>query len=232
MFMADYDSALPLYEFLPDKWASPDRGKVPLAWGINPNLLETYPDLIAHFHATASPNDLFTADASAAGYFNPNRMPESMLPLVVEHNRKFFREADMTIAPMVLDWDEPTPAVKDAFREFAPDGFATIVMDLHGNGGKPPKPHVWKGMPVTELINEGWDLTRPEVAAERIHAQISKRPADEPAFLVNRVVWISPTDVVRTFDALKAKHPEDKFELVDIQSFFGFFREDQERRNR
>ncbi|MDG3003167.1 GxGYxYP domain-containing protein [Paludisphaera mucosa] len=68
MFMADYDSTMPLYEILPPKWDSPARGKLPLAWGINPNLVESYPDLIAHYYATASPNDLFTADASAAGY--------------------------------------------------------------------------------------------------------------------------------------------------------------------
>ena len=48
--MADYDSATPLYEFLPNHWHNADRGKIPLAWGINPNLLETYPDLIAYFY--------------------------------------------------------------------------------------------------------------------------------------------------------------------------------------
>jgi hypothetical protein len=26
----------------------------------------------------------------------------------------------MDLAPMVLDWDEPEPEVKDAFRKFAP----------------------------------------------------------------------------------------------------------------
>ena len=232
MFMADYDSAFPLYDFLPAKWDSPDRGKLPLAWGINPNLLETYPDLIDHFYATASPNDLFTADASAAGYFNPNLLPATSLPLFVEHNRRFFREADMTIAPMVLDWDEPTAAVKDAFREFAPDGFATIVMDLYNRGGKPPKPHLWKGMPVTELISEPWDFTNSGSAADLIHGRIARRPPGEPAFLLYRVVWMSPTDVVRAFDALKAKYPEDRFELVDIQSYFSLFREDQKRRAR
>src|SRR5437763_12384351 len=98
-------------------------------WGINPNLLETYPDLIAYFYETATPNDVFAADASAAGYMNPNRVRPEFLPLFVEHNQKFFREADMTIAPMVLDQDEPSPPVKDAFAQFAPDGLATIVQD-------------------------------------------------------------------------------------------------------
>ena len=134
ILMADYDSATPLYEFLPNHWHNADRGKIPLAWGINPNLLETYPDLIAYFYGTASPADTFTADASAAGYMNPNRVRKEYLPLFVPHNQQFFREADMTIAPMVLDWDQPSPEVKDAFRQFSPDGFATIVMDYAWDG--------------------------------------------------------------------------------------------------
>ena len=134
--MADYDSTTPLYQFLPNHWDDPNRGKLPLAWGINPNLIETYPDIVTYLYETASENDYFTADASAAGYMNPNRVQKEHLPLFVEHNARFFRETDMTIAPMVLDWDEPTSDVKDAFAQFAPDGFATIVMDLHGKGGK------------------------------------------------------------------------------------------------
>ena len=110
-------------------------GKIPLAWGINPSLLETYPDLIAYFYETASPADTFTSDASAAGYMNPNRIRKEYLPLFVRHNQQFFHEADMTIAPMVLDRDQPSPEVKDAFQQFAPDGFATIVADVHGGRG-------------------------------------------------------------------------------------------------
>ena len=145
ILMADYDSATPLYSFLPKHWDDPQRGKLPLAWGINPNLIETYPDVIAYLYETATPNDHFTADASAAGYMNPNRVRKEYLPLFVEHNRRFFLETDMTMAPMVLDWDEPSSGVKDAFCQFAPGGLATIVMDLHGTGGKPPAPRSGRG---------------------------------------------------------------------------------------
>lgn len=186
--------------------------------------------MIAQFCATATPNDLFTSVAGAAGYLNPNRLPKRLLPLFVEHSRRFFHEADMSIAPMVLDWDEPTQAVKDAFGQFAPDGFATIVMDLHEGRGKPPEPHAWKGMPVTELINEAWDFANPEATAEMVHHRVASRPADEPAFLIYRVVWTTPTEVFRVFDALKAKRPQARFELIDVQNFFRLLRMDLERR--
>jgi len=229
ILMADYDSATPLYSWMPKHWNDPNRGKLPLAWGINPNLIETYPDVIAHFYETATPNDHFTADASAAGYMNPNRVRQEHLPLFVEHNKRFFREADMTIAPMVLDWDEPSAAVKDAFREFAPDGFATIVMDLHAKGGKSPKPQVWKGMAVTDLINNACNFAGPEATAETLYAHMKDRPKDSPGFYFFRIVWVGPSDILKTLAALRAKHPEVDFEVVDPYAFFALFKEHHER---
>ena len=118
ILMADYDSAFPLYNFLPNHWNDKVRGELPLAWGINPNLIETYPDLISYFYETATPQDNFVADASAAGYMNPNRVQPQYLPLFIQHNKNFYTQADMTISGMVLDWDQPRDDVKDAFTQF------------------------------------------------------------------------------------------------------------------
>jgi hypothetical protein len=222
--MADYDSATPLYDFLPKHWADPNRGKLPLAWGINPNLIETYPDLIHYFYETATENDHFASDASAAGYFNPNRVKPEYLPLFVKHNKRLFNELDMTMAPMVLDWDQPTPGVKDAFAEFAPDGFATIVMDLHGTGGITPKPHVWKGMPVTELINNTCNFSSPKQTSDAVYRAIKDRGNTKPGFYFFRIVWVSPTDVLDSLEVFRKEHPEEEFEVVDPYNFFALFK--------
>jgi len=222
--MADYDSATPLYDFLPRHWEDPNRGKIPLAWGINPNLIETYPDLIAHFYATATANDHFTSDASAAGYFNPNRVQPQYLRLFVEHNKRFFHATDMSIAPMVLDWDAPTPAVKDAFTKFVPDGYATIVMDLHGTGGSLPKPHVWKGMPVVELINNTCNFSSPKQTSDAIYAAIMERGNTKPGFYFFRIVWVPPSAVLDSLDIFRREHPEMAIEVVDPYNFFALFK--------
>jgi len=39
---------------------------------MNPNLLDTYPDVISYFYETATAADTFGSDASCAGYTNPN----------------------------------------------------------------------------------------------------------------------------------------------------------------
>jgi len=225
ILMADYDSATPLYSFLPKHWDDPNRGRVPLAWGINPNLIEMYPDIIAYLYETATGDDYFTADASAAGYMNPNRIKQEYLPLFERHNRHFFQQTDMTIAPMVLDWDQPSDAVKDAFSRFAPDGFATIVMDLHGKGGRGPNPQVWKGMPVTNLINSTCNYANAEQTAAAMYASLRHKPANAPAFFFFRIVWIGPSQVLQTMRVLRQKHPELRVELVDPYTFFRLFKQ-------
>ncbi len=232
ILMADYDSATPLYEFLPNHWHNADRGKIPLAWGINPNLLETYPDLIAYFYSTASAADTFTADASAAGYMNPNRVRKEYLPLFVKHNQRFFREADMDIAPMVLDWDQPSSDVKDAFRQFSPSGFATIVMDMHGTGGKLPEPHVWKGMPVTELINNTCNFASAEQTADAMARAFKARGNKVPGFYFFRIVWVNPTNIADTLTAFRKKRPDLNLEVLDPHTFFALFKEFQQRQQK
>jgi len=227
--MADYDSATPLYDFLPKHWDDPNRGKLPLAWGINPNLLETYPDIITHCYKTATANDYFVSDASCAGYFNPNRVKPEHLPLFVRHNKRFFNAADMSIAPMVLDWDKPTPAVKDAFAEFAPDGFATIVLDMHNNGGTVPEPHVWKGMPVTELLNDTCNFSSPKQTADAMYAAMKTRGLARPGFYFFRIVWVSPSAVIDSLNVFREEHPELPIEVVDPYTFFTLFKKGQSR---
>jgi hypothetical protein len=232
VLMADYDSATPLYDFLPNYWHNADRGKTPLAWGINPNLLETFPDLIAYFYETASAADTFTADASAAGYMNPNRIRKEYLPLFVRHNQQFFREADMTIAPMVLDQDQPSPDVKDAFQRFAPDGFATIVDDLHHRGGRLPEPQVWKGMPILELLNDACNSKESGQIAAVMANAIQGRGNPLPGFYFFRTVWVSPATVTDALAMLHRQHPELNYEAVSPHTFFALFKQSQERQGK
>lgn len=222
VLMADYDSAFPLYDFLPKNWDDGARGKMPLNWGINPNLTETYPDLVSYFYETASPNDHFVADASCAGYLNPNRVEKQYLPLLVTHNKRFYDRTDLTISGMVLDWDQPTAGVKDAFSKFSQDGFATIVMDLHGNGGGPPAPQVWKGMPVIELHNNA-DYADSQQAAQAMVDTIKGRDPDKPAFFYFRRVWVSPSAAIEAARIVGERLP-GQVEFVDLYTLLDLFK--------
>lgn len=225
ILMADYDSGTPLYEFMIKFWNDKTRGNIPLLWGINPNLMETFPDIISYYYETHSENDYFAADASAAGYMNPNRIEEEYLPLFISHNQKFYNQLDMTLSPMVLDWDEPSPAVKDAFTQFSPDGLATIVMDLHNTGGRAPEPHVWKGMPVMNLLNPVNQVVNSEISADVMSNAIPSKYICAPSFYFFRIVWSNPFQVIDAIEILKAKRPELNIEVVDPYNFFRMFKE-------
>ena len=152
--------------------------------------------------------------------------------MFIKHNRKFFSEADMTIAPMVLDQDQPSAEVKDAFRQFAPGGLATIVDDMHRTGGKPPAPHIWKGLPVMELLNDACNAGgRAEETADIFARAIHARGNRTPAFYLFRTVWVSPTNIIDALHALRRKYPDLNFEVLGPDAFFALFKKTQESGN-
>jgi hypothetical protein len=163
---------------------------------------------------------------------NPNRVRKEYLPLFVEHNRRFFREADMTIAPMVLDWDQPSPDVKDAFQQFAPGGLATIVMDMHNTGGKMPDPQIWKGMPVLPLLNDTCNFANAEMTADIMSRVVASRGKKTPDFFLFRIVWVNPTNIADTLTALRRKQPDMNIEVLDPNTFFALFKKSRERHDK
>ncbi|RNC64987.1 GxGYxYP domain-containing protein [Proteiniphilum sp. X52] len=232
ILMADYDSATPLYEFMPTHWEDKARGSMPFLWGINPNLSESYPDIMQYLYETKTDNDFFAADASAAGYMNPNRIDPAYLPLFIRHNKKFYEQWDMSLSPMVLDTDEPSPAVKDAFVEFSPDGFATIVIDFQNAGGKLPEPHIWKGMPVIELINNAGNFYNAEQTAREMSVSIPASKDEIPQYYFFRIIWTSPNQVISAINRLKEIRPELDIEVIDAYNFFHFFKTTHQENNK
>ncbi len=220
IFMADYDSAFVLYDYLPKHWDDPNRGKIPLAWGINPNLLNAYPDVIAHIYRTLTPNDTITADAGAAGYINPSRIPADQLPLFIRHNQRYFKEAALQFAPMVLDWVPPSAAVKDAFVQFAPAGYGAMIWDMHTNTGVPPQPHVWKGMPVLNLLNQANEFPGAEKTADIVAQAIAENSGGLKGFYFFRIVWQSPSAIIEMVEQLRRKNPSLDIEVLDIHTFY------------
>lgn len=56
-------------------WSEPERGSVPMNWGINPLMARYFPAMLEYFYETATPRDGFFAGCSGAGYCYPDVMP-------------------------------------------------------------------------------------------------------------------------------------------------------------
>ena len=62
-------------------WLQPERGMVPINWGIDPLLNRHFPALMAYYYATMTTNDYFFAAASGWGYTHPSFLPsDALLP--------------------------------------------------------------------------------------------------------------------------------------------------------
>lgn len=74
-------------------WLDPNRGKVPVNWGMNPMQLRWFPAILEFYWDNATDKDYFMGGASGAGYTYPNRMPnpQEWMKLVGE----YFAKADM-----------------------------------------------------------------------------------------------------------------------------------------
>ncbi len=219
-FMGDYDSTHPVYRYLKQAWDDPRRGELPFAWAINPNLIETYPDLIEYYYDTATENDYFVSDASAAGYFMPSRVPDELWPNMLQHNIEYFKRADMTIAPMVLD--RPGIDIEDVkmLMQFATDGVATVLQD---------KTYSYEGYVVTALLGGGYDRYDPEVGAKNLANVVEKRfKASNSGASLNllRCVWTTPTVMCEMVELYREQHPDQKVEVVDIYTYFDLISQD------
>lgn len=233
-FMADYDSTYPLYRFLQDFWADPKRGELPLAWGINPSLLDTYPDIIEYYYDTATPNDYFTSDASCAGYINPSRIRDEFWDLMIDHNVKYFERADMTIAPMVLDQDRLDEQSLEAFYQFAYDGVATIIIDQHGKGGSQAPAGMYEDMP-TDKLDNSFPTNSTDAAMRAVENVVRHgynrtlgRKASGSSLSLMRCVWVGPSYICEVVDKYKAAHPDENVVVVDIYNYFNLLRQDLE----
>ena len=110
--------------FFMESWFDPDRGTIPMNWGINPLMGELFPAMLEYYYDEATDNDYFFTGCSGAGYVYPDFMPN--LKQFARHTARACKLAD---APCVDLWHAGSPEVR---REYAVHSKA---MALTANGG-------------------------------------------------------------------------------------------------
>lgn len=68
-------------------WLSPDRGKVPIGWGWNLELLNECPFVASYYSETATANDGFVSVTSPLGYAYPDLFPQEVWQGAVDSTR-------------------------------------------------------------------------------------------------------------------------------------------------
>ena len=60
-------------------WIQPERGTIPINWGVDPLLIRDFPALMNYYYATMTEKDYFFAASSGWGYTHPSFLPQDAL---------------------------------------------------------------------------------------------------------------------------------------------------------
>jgi hypothetical protein len=76
-------------------WLQPQRGTIPINWGMDPLLYVKFPGLVSHYYRTATPNDYFFSAPSGWGYLAPFMLPTKQIPVYGDLVRRGGELADL-----------------------------------------------------------------------------------------------------------------------------------------
>ena len=212
-YAGDYDLAHPVLALLAGYatagWVDARRGKVPLAWGFNPGLVEDIPAVMSYFYTTATPNDFFTAANSGAGYLNPDGLTEMALLRWLWRSGGYYRQYGYNVQGFLLNGHGAHLSQRrlDAFTLLAPVGILSPEIQTDA-----PWPRLQRGTPVSALPAESLAGT-PDIAAEAIHTVYRRAVLKEgrPPFLAIRSAFQSPTFLEGTANQLRKFEAEGRF---------------------
>ncbi|MBI1879189.1 MAG: hypothetical protein HYR94_13380 [Chloroflexi bacterium] len=237
-YMGDYDIAHPVEALLANYAASPwldsRRGEIPLAWGLNPALVEDIPGIMTYLYATQSDRDHFVAANSGAGYLNPDALPEVGLLRWLGRSHEFYRKYGYDIQGFLLNGNGAAMSQLrlDAFTFLTPVGILTPDYEIDE-----PWPRLQLGTPLSALATETLTGT-PDVAAKAVHNAYRRVVLEQgrPPFLAFRSSFQSATFLWGVRDRMQAQdaagqilgsrgevlHPN--YTVVDPYTFFVLLR--------
>ena len=80
------------FGFQSGAWLSNIRGEIPLGWGFNLHLFETFPFIGQYYYRTATENDGFISVTTPLGYAYPDMFPNSYLPNAIETSSQLLQK--------------------------------------------------------------------------------------------------------------------------------------------
>jgi hypothetical protein len=218
-YAGDYDLAHPVTVLLANyasrPWLDSRRGDLPLAWGMNPALVEDIPGMVTYLYATQTDNDYFVAANSGAGYLNPDALAEGMLLRWLWRSRGYYRRYGYNLQGFLLNGNGAAMSQRRlaAFTLLAPAGLATPDFETDE-----PWPRLQRGVPLTAVASEALAGT-PDVAAEAVHTAYRRVVLEQERapFLIFRSAFQSPTFLWGVRDRIQAQDAEGSIVAEDGQ---------------
>lgn len=233
LVMGDYDSSGTFYKRFLTDYETAARDDIAQAWSINPNILQTYPDLMEYVYEKRGPNDYFVSNVGGAGWYNPSRVQEESWQKYIDHHKKYFELADMSICPDIWDVEALSETSQNAIAQYAPDGIGILVagfgMNGHGNGKKQEQGLTASGTPIDTLSNV-FDRNSATACATSVLNDLRARKNSKGATFVSfRVVWVNSEYVIKCVDEVQklidSKGYGWEIEVVDPYAYYGMLKQ-------
>ena len=141
---------------------------------------------------------------------------------MLEHNLKYFKLADMSIAPMVLDTDHMSELALSYMTQIAPDGLGTVSQK---------KNYMYGDTVITSLLGGGYDRYDPVVGAQNLERVVNSQFSvsnSGASLCMLRCVWSTPTVMCQIVENYKKANPDQQVVVVDIYTYFDLMRQDIE----
>lgn len=95
--VADGDNLDYIGQRMLEFWDGPIRGTMPIAWSLNPILVDLAPPFIEYYYGSATPLDRFVASPSGAGYLYPDFLRPGDLEPFLNMTRGYLERCDMDV---------------------------------------------------------------------------------------------------------------------------------------
>ena len=236
--------------FFPRQWDDPQRGEVPVSYGISMSLKYLMPGVMRHLYDTATENDYFFCPISGAGYCYPflglcdstadrskcleeyfgltaenmKALDMDMLALYTHPDRVRWSSAD---SALVREFIEPLPEIKSIISGMHRTGYTPRESNGFLDNGRTTVHHV-----MTHWAWEDWDLFRSGEAADSVAAAFLadeiRRGCDGASFVTAMFYsWhYGPRRLAIVQDILE----KENYEFVTLDEYDRLFRESRKQK--
>jgi hypothetical protein len=120
VFMSDGDNLQEDQHLIARKWVDPNRGKVPIAWTIDPALVDVAPTIMNYFWSTATANDVLVSGPSGLGYTYPPDWPGNTFAEYAKRSAAYLGAAGLRVITVWSNGADIATAVADDYAQNMP----------------------------------------------------------------------------------------------------------------
>ena len=192
-------------------WLQQERGRIPINWGVEPNLCTSHPALMAYYYETATTNDYFFAPPSGWGYTHPGFLPRETWMPYAQKVKEAMAKADLHFID--IWW------VGELRREKQLDLFlktAGVWGLTDWDGSQQRMLYTADNIPIAKSHHYYTYREAPEVFAQKFVDETKE--VEGPWFVV--VYGAEGHGTPHRFYELAKRLPQERYKVVSLDEFF------------